>query len=361
MKVSEYLGDRLWQILAHIVSMAALTAFLYGTGTAPGVLALTLIAWTAALAVYLTIRYLRERACLAELEAIMNSLDKKYLLVECAPKPRGLYERRFFDLMRRGAKAMTEAVSQTERSRREYREYIENWVHEIKAPIAAAKLVCRHHGEESSRKVAVLMEQIEEHVERALYRARADGVEKDFIVRETDIADIVRDAVAKHRTLLIHAGVRVEADEAKGMAYTDGKWASFMLGQLLSNAIRYRRESPVICLISRQDEGRFHLTVRDNGMGIPPDDLPRVFERGFTGANGRAFGTPTGMGLYIVAKLAGHLQVGLEAASVPGEYTEIRLTFPAKLILIPIRKAVSSTRILGLWQGAGGKRIRQIR
>jgi signal transduction histidine kinase len=156
-------------------------------------------------------------------------------------------------------------------------------------------------------------------------------VEKDFIVRETELSETVRGAVQKHQTLLIQSGVRVEADCVDGTVYTDGKWVSFMLGQLLSNAIRYQKENPVISFKTEQLGDFVRLTVTDNGVGIPASDLPRIFERGFTGGNGRAKEHATGMGLYICKKLAEFLQIKLEAKSVPGEYTQISLVFPAKI------------------------------
>jgi signal transduction histidine kinase len=225
---------------------------------------------------------------------------------------------------------MIEAVSDAESRRKEYREYIEGWVHEVKAPITAAQLVCGNNKTEQTRKLSALLAQIEEHVERALYYARAGSVEKDFIVREAKLSDIVRDAITKHQTLLIQSGVRVEADGVEGTVYTDGKWVSFMLGQLLSNAIKYRKEDPCIRFTSESRGGYVRLSVTDNGAGIPSVDLPRIFERGFTGSNGRASGRSTGMGLYICKKLADFLQIGLEAESAEGEYTAVTLVFPGK-------------------------------
>jgi signal transduction histidine kinase len=331
MSAAEYLRDRQGQLLLHIISMAALSVFLYFTGTAPGVLVIVAVVWLTGLAACLSFKYYRLNSRIKELEAVMTDLDKKYLFCECVSKPANIYERRLFDLMRRSGKSMIEAVSDSESSRKEYREYIEGWVHEIKAPITAAQLVCGNNKSEQTRKLTVLLSQIEEHVERALYYARAGNVEMDFIVRETRLSEIVRNAVAKHQTLLIQSGVRVEADSVEGTVYTDGKWVSFMLGQLLSNAIRYRKENPVISIKTEHWGDAVRLTVTDNGVGITSVDLPRIFERGFTGSNGREKEKSTGMGLYICKKLADFLQIKLEAQSVPGEHTAISLSFPASL------------------------------
>ncbi|MDR1663451.1 MAG: sensor histidine kinase [Clostridiales bacterium] len=343
LRLGEFIRDKTGAVLLHMASMAALSIFLYLTGTAPGLLALVLTVWAAVLTAVLLTQFFLLSARLKELESVMDSLDKKYLFCECAPKPAGLYERKLFQLMRRSGKSMIEAVSDAENARREYREYIESWVHEIKAPITAAELVCNNRKTEQSRKLTVLLAQIEEHVERALYYARSDGAEKDFIVRETELAEIVRNAVARHQTLLIQSGVSVEAEAVSGAVYTDGKWVSFMIGQMLSNAIRYKkniassrpgteagvptRDCPLIRFETKRRGDILCLTVTDNGIGIPAGDLPRIFDRGFTGSNGRVKGNSTGMGLYICKKLADFLQIELEAHSVQGAFTEISMGF----------------------------------
>jgi signal transduction histidine kinase len=327
----EFLRDRQAQLLQHLVSLSAMTGFLRRTGTASGVLVIVAVVWAMGLALTLAVRYLHVNARLKELSSLMNALDKKYLFTECAPKPRDIYGRRLFELTKRAGKSMIEAVSNAKSSQKEYCEYIESWVHEIKAPITAAGLVCQNNKSELTRRLAGLLAQVEHHVERALYYARAGNVEKDFIVRETPLAEIVRETVAKNQILLIQSGVRVETGNLDAAVYTDGKWVTFMLGQLISNAIRYKRGNPVIHFAAERNGDRICLTVGDNGVGIPAYDLPRVFERGFTGSNGRAVGTSTGMGLYIVKRLADFLQIELAVTSVPGENTAVSLTFPAKL------------------------------
>lgn len=330
MNLAEFIRDRLRQIFLHVVSMAALSAFLYLTGTALGILMLLLAVWTLGAGTIMFIKYHQDNSRLKELESIMNGLDKKYLFAECVPKPVSIYERRMFQLMRRSGKAMIEAVSEAQKERKEYREYIEDWVHELKAPITAAQLICGNNKSGLSQKLLPQLSQIEDHVERALYYARAGSVEKDFVICETLLSDIVKEAVARHQTLLIQNGVSVDISGLDVLIYTDGKWATFMLGQLLSNAIRYRGETPVIRFEAENNGQQVRLRVTDNGIGISAGELSRIFERGFTGSNGRQRGGATGMGLYICRKLADFLQIKLYAESVQNEFTSIFMTFPAK-------------------------------
>ena len=225
---------------------------------------------------------------------------------------------------------MTGAVSDARASQREYREYVEQWVHEIKTPITSARLICRELDGDTRRKLTGELARIEEHVERALFYARAESPERDCVIRQTDLVEIVAQAVGNHRSLLIQSGVRVETEGLERSVYTDEKWAVFILGQLLQNAARYRGEEPVVTVSARSLGKQVQLTVADNGMGIPTHELPRVFGRGFTGSNGRARGGSTGMGLYLCKKLAGFLELGLDISSVEGEGTAVTLTFPTK-------------------------------
>lgn len=332
MKLRDYLYDRLYQILLHLIAMLGFTAFLLITGTAWDTLLLLLLGWVIGLLIVLSAGYIRADARLRELRELMERLDKKYLFAECAPRPRSRYERQLFDLLRRSGKSMIEAVSDAEAGQKDYREYIENWVHEIKAPITSARLMCRNEPGDLSRRLAPSLMQIEEHVERALYYARAGSVERDFAVTEASLDSIAGEAVARHKELLIQKGIRVETEGLEAAVYSDPKWVVFILGQLLSNAARYCGEDPVI-RISAKPLGNFvQLRVWDNGTGIPKHDLPRVFDKGFTGENGRKTGGATGMGLYIVKKLCGHLQIEVTAASEENRYTAVTLTLPAKAV-----------------------------
>ena len=330
MTLWEFLSDRLDRILIQAVCAAGAAFFLRATGTQSGVLAVLLLALLLVFAGVQLADFLRQRARLRELESILEGLDQKYLFAECVPTPRSLYERRLFELTRRAGRAMTGAVSDARAAQREYREYVEGWVHEIKTPITAARLICQKLDGDTRRRLICELDQVQAHVERALFYARAESPERDCVIRQTQLSQLVAQAVGEHRALLIQSGVRVETDGLDRSVYTDGKWAAFILGQLLQNAARYRGPEPVVTISARPLGRQVQLTVADNGLGIPAQELPRVFDRGFTGSNGRARGGSTGIGLYLCKKLAVFLELGLEISSEEGRGTTVTLTFPAK-------------------------------
>ena len=330
MTLREFLSDRLKRIALQVICAGLATLFLFATGTQPGVLVILLIVF---LLVFLTVNifdFFQQRARLLELKSILDGLDRKYLFTECVPQPKGLFERRLFDLVRLAGRDMTGAVSDAQASQREYREYVERWVHEIKAPITAARLICRDLDGDTRRKLTAELGQIEAHVERALFYARAENPEQDCLFRQIELEKIAAHAIENHRSLLIQNDIRVEMENMNCAVYTDEKWAVFILGQLLQNAARYRGPKPVITLSAKPLGRQAQLIVHDNGIGIPAHELPRVFERGFTGSNGRIRGGSTGIGLYLCRKLAVFLELELRMDSQEGAGTTVTLTFPAK-------------------------------
>ena len=335
MTLKAFLSDRFRRVVLQGIFMLTALSFLLATGTAPGVAALLLIAAL----VYFTLTQVYDyRKCqrrLKELNAVMDGLNEKYLFGECAPPPKDAFERALFALFRRSGKSMIETVSDARAAGWEYREYVESWVHEIKTPITAATLICRNMGGENKDKLLRELGQIEAHVERALFYARAESPEKDCLIRQCSLHQIVSDAIKNHQTLLIGQGVRIETEgfesrESEYPVYTDAKWASFIIGQILQNAARYHGEEPVISLTAMTLGKQVRLSIKDNGIGIPAHELPRVFDRGFTGKNGRARGGSTGMGLYLCRRLTAFLQMDLKITSTEGMGTEVSLTFPSK-------------------------------
>ncbi|MCI8672160.1 MAG: HAMP domain-containing histidine kinase [Lachnospiraceae bacterium] len=343
MTILEFLSDRLASLLIQAAFAAVTFLFLLATGTQAGILYLLCVVWFLALLCAQVIDFFRLSSRLQELNQIMENLDQKYLFYECIPKGRNIYERRLTDLFRRAGKSMIGAVSDAQAAQKEYREYVESWVHEIKTPITAAGLICRNAEPDTRRKLSPELAQIEAHVERALFYARAESPEKDFILRQNELSVIVAQAMGQHKALLIQNGVRVETSGLAQTVYTDGKWAAFILGQLLQNAVRYRSmdSTPVIILFAKPLGKQVQLTVSDNGIGIPAHELPRIFDRGFTGSNGRVRGGSTGMGLYLCRKLADCLELQLQISSQPAHFPDcgftagsgsgtcITLTFPA--------------------------------
>lgn len=171
------------------------------------------------------------------------------------------------------------------------------------------------------------LESITRYTEQALYYARSEHTEKDYLVREIDLAEVVHAAVADNKYLLRRHQVAVSVECETCVVCTDDKWVRFILDQLIGNAVKYGGPAPALRFSCRREEGTAVLLLEDNGVGIPPQDLPRIFDKGFTGANGRAVPGSTGLGLYLCKRLCDKLGIGIRVQSRPGEGTGVSLLF----------------------------------
>lgn len=332
MTLGEFFSDRLERLLLQGILIIASAFFLLAVGTWPGVIVLLLIVFLLTFTAVEIWDFTKCRKRLLEMESILEGLDEKYLFAECVPKAGTNYERKLLDFSRRAGRAMIRAVSDAQASSREYREYVESWVHEVKTPITAAQLICQGADFTTRQKLSEELAQIEAHIERALFYARMENPEKDFMIRKASLGEIAASAISRHKPLLIQRGIRIETNNLNKTIYTDTKWVDFMLGQLLQNAARYRSEdkNPVIILSAKDLGKQVQFTLRDNGIGIPSHELPRVFDKGFTGSNGRSRGGSTGMGLYLCHNIAKNLEIDLQITSGENQGTIVTLTFPSQ-------------------------------
>ena len=259
----------------------------------------------------------------------LDALEEKYLFSEVMAEP-GFPEGEFlFSTAQAMGASMAEAVGDARRDMGEYREYIETWIHEVKTPIAAARLSLENHPGPLADSVENSLFQIEGYVEQALFYARSGAVDRDYAVRALPLSQAVSAALRRYARPLIEAGFRVELEALDAVVCSDGKWVEFILGQLISNSLKYRSAAPKLTFSQAVKRDGVVLSLLDNGPGIPPEDLPRVFDKGFTGANGRLLSTrSTGLGLYLCKKLCARLGLGLSLSCPPGGGTLAALTFP---------------------------------
>jgi len=262
--------------------------------------------------------YAKKRSYYKKLFATLESLKEKHYISEIMEAPDFAEGRAFAEVLEAAGKSMNDEIAEERAANREYREYVELWVHEVKTPISAAKLICDNNG---YKNVSDEVDRIEKYVEQALFYARAGSVEKDYIIKKVEVKKLVAGLLKKNAGYLISKGVRVEP-EAEGEVSADSKWLTFILQQLLDNSVKYGAKT---ISFGFDDDA---LTIGDDGLGIPPQDLPRVFDRGFTGENGRGSAQSTGMGLYLCKQLCGKMGLGISAVSEPGNGTKMRISFP---------------------------------
>lgn len=220
------------------------------------------------------------------------------------------------------------------RERREQQDFILSWIHEIKLPIAASRLLIDNSGgktvEELTDKWEDELAKIDHLVDQALYYSRIDSFASDYLIAELPLRRIAKESVRKYAKLFIAGRIRLQLDESGGdpRVRSDGKWLAYIVDQLVVNALKYTAEGGTIAIRFEEDRTERRLLVRDDGIGIKPEDIGRVFDRGFTGSNGRRFAQSTGMGLYLAKQLARKLGHELSIRSEEGVYTEAAVHFP---------------------------------
>lgn len=270
----------------------------------------------------------RKKGFYREMEEKLNTLEEKYLLMEMMRQPEFLEGALFYEAMIQMEKSMNDEIYGQIRKNNEFKQYIETWVHEIKLPIASMRLLLKDYRGGSARTLKEQLARTESYVEQVLYYLRSQVPEKDYVIQEYSLRTVTDHVIGENKDSFIGNHVRIRQETDDVCVLTDEKWLSFMVGQILNNAVKYRQEeAPKIHLWSEEKQGITSLHIRDNGRGIAPEDLPRVFEKSFTGKNGRTGQASTGIGLYLCKKLSQRLGHRLEIVSEEGCYTEVILSF----------------------------------
>ena len=208
-------------------------------------------------------------------------------------------------------------------------EYYTLWAHQIKTPIAAMRLTLQNEDTPLSRRLTAELGRIERYVEMVLAYLRLGAESTDYVLRETDLDPIVKAAVKKFSGEFIDRRLALELRPTGRRVLTDEKWLSFVLEQLISNALKYTPAGK----ISIYPEGENTLCISDTGIGIAPEDLPRIFDQGFTGYNGREDKQASGLGLYLCRRVCRNLGHGISVQSKPGQGTTVLLDLGRKTFL----------------------------
>lgn len=392
MSVQAYLRSVAGGLLIHAGLAALVSAYVRLLGAGWPSLVTLLLIWLVAVAGYHGWRYMGLRSYYRHLHGLLAGLERPYLLGSLAAEPVQPELQPLWEALVTVSRSMADEVARVERLATDHREFVEGWVHEVKAPLAAARLLADGGGEsglagapsvgsaarglvgaravgtegagrvyppgtglsgppETDRAGGVMvdppplgqaaadlrreLERIEALVEQALFFARANTVEQDYFIREVALAEPVKAVLRRYARQFIAHKVAVALEDLDLTVFTDRKWLEFILAQIMLNTVKYRRtegQATVRMWSETRDTGVV-LAIEDNGIGIPAADLHRVFDKGFTGANGRRTTRSTGIGLYLAKKLALALGHEITVESVQNQYTRVCLYFPQGKLL----------------------------
>lgn len=316
-------------ILLNLFSIFLLTLFLLSVNNSKSTVLIVIVSWFSILFTYITINYWSRNRYFRNLEGLLNTLDKRYLIGEVMDKPYRLEDRIYRDILRKSNKSVIEKINEIEDEKKDYKEYIESWIHEIKLPITAMELICDNNKDNVTRRIQLELARVDNFVETVLFYARADEVYKDYIIKEINISEVIYEIIGRNKAYFIQNSMLINVDCNGVTAYSDKKWLAFIINQILINSVKYKKESTgTIKIYTDYIEKGVRLYIEDNGLGIKESEIKRVFQKGFTGSNGRQHGKSTGIGLYLCRKLSVKLGINISVESRIGQYTKVILTFP---------------------------------
>lgn len=329
MKFSDYMKDHQITLLICFAGSFFFAVLLFFLGIGLSEIVLLWICYASIASFAMFGDFWKRQKRIQYLLGTMDSLDQKYLIAEIADRPETEIENIYFRLMKTAMKSMTDEVSEVRRINAEYKDFIEQWIHEIKIPLTGIQLICENNKTEIMRKVITQTELLEQNIDRALYYARLGSVEKDYLINEVSLKKCVFEVLSQNKQFLIHNRVCVHTDCIYDSVFSDSKWLCFIINQIILNSIKYCGDKPPVIEIKSQDMGDYvTLFITDNGIGIKPSEVSRVFDKGFVGSNGRMVKNSTGIGLYLCSQLCLKLGIGIHIESEIGRYTTVLLHFP---------------------------------
>lgn len=331
MKFKGYLKDNIVTFLLIIFVVATIEIFLMIYDVSMWVRIYIPISILCAYIIGMVVSYYKRKNFYNKIFNTLDDLDKKYLISEMTGNPEFLDGKLLKEILEEASKSMTEHVNEFKFLMEDYKEYIELWIHEIKIPIATSKMIIENNKNDVTKSIDEELDKIDDYTEQALFYARSNAVEKDYIIKKTNLEKIVNTVIMKNKNEFIQEKIHLDIHDTNIEVGTDSKWVIFILNQIIHNSIKYKKqdENLQIEIFAKRNKENIILYIKDNGIGIKKGEITRVFEKGFTGSNGRILNKKsTGIGLYLCKKLCDKLGMAIELNSEENVGTEIKLVFP---------------------------------
>lgn len=262
--------------------------------------------------------YKRHKLLMSLKDSILINIDK-------LPKPMDIIEKDYNDLIDIMYKKNGEITYNAEVSRSDLMDYYTLWAHQIKTPIAAMRLILQQEESEENMELSMELFKIEQYVEFVMQYLRLESMSSDLVLKEYNLDDIVRQAVRKYARVFIRKKIKLNFGEISCKVLTDKKWLTFVIEQILSNALKYTIKGSISIYMDKNSDKT--LVIEDTGIGIAKEDLGRIFERGFTGYNGRMYKKSSGLGLYLCKQILTKLSHRINIESEIDKGTKVKISF----------------------------------
>lgn len=320
----EYLKTRWqsWVMAAAMLLMAVIVLFLYDVPLEPvGYIAVLVIICETGFLIWGYCKYRKKQ------QNLLYIKDNGALALEHMEAPENENEALYQDICRLLDEERIKARNQSSALGTELMDFYTMWVHQIKTPIAASRLLLQEE-ELNPGEIQNELFKIEQYVEMVLGYLRTQDLSSDLCLEEVNLDEIIKDQIHKFARIFVGKKLSLDYEGVEETVLTDKKWLGFVVGQIISNALKYTKKGKISIYMSK---ARSHtLVIEDTGIGIRQEDLPRVFEKGFTGYNGREEGHSTGIGLYLSGKIMKKLDHGIRIESEQGKGTRVFLELGRK-------------------------------
>mgnify|MGYP000307277841 FL=1 len=329
MKFNSFLKDRLYSIVTALFSYFIILLVLLAFKSDKSIIiAITIILLVTYILLFLT-DFFRKQKFYTDLLTNIDNLDKAYLVLETLNRPEFYEGELLCQALYEIDKSMNENVRIEKEQLLDNKEYIEMWIHEVKRPLASLVLTLNNQKNILDRKTKNILKRLEDYVDQVLYYVRSENAEKDYFIKEVDLSKVIKNVGIKNMDDLLDNKVEFIVDKTNYKVFTDSKWLEFILNQIINNSIKYKRniDNSYIKIYVKDNLDIIVLIIEDNGIGIKSSDIRQVFDKTFTGTNGREKTTSTGMGLYIAKNLCKKLGHKIEIESKENEYTRVFITF----------------------------------
>lgn len=329
MKITNYLKDKFLPIFIYIINILIITMLLIAFKSNESLI-LVFITFQIILGLtLLLIEYSKKNSFYKTIQSKLINLDKKYLVLEMLDKPKTTEEELIYQIFYDINKSYIEELKDYKLSLTNFKEYIELWIHEVKIPISSLVLMTHNSKETLPKKYTTQIDRLDNYIDQVLYYVRSNTSEEDFFIKEVSLQKIINSVALKNKDDLLENNIEFIVKTSNEKVLTDEKWLEFILNQIINNSIKYKRNIKVPKIEIKVEEAtkKVILTITDNGIGIPKNDLPKVFNKSFTGTNGRTTTKSTGLGLYIAKNLLKKLGHKIEIESEVNKYTKVTITF----------------------------------
>lgn len=323
MSLRDFIKDKLYLIVASIIIIFVYLGFFHFLGISKSLAFMILIGLTFLPLLVLIVEFYRRRKYYNNIYIELETIEDKHLIYDVIEEKSFIDARVMQDVVRLGNHSMNSKVELYKQNQEEYQHYIELWVHEVKTPLSALKLMMSNRNDDQALEE---IEQVNYYIDQALYYARSTSVYKDYLIETVDLDQIVKSTIKQLSNNFIKNDLSLELQLDSQTVYSDSKWLGFIIKQILINSIQYSVKSGKVIIKAYDDKQNVKLEIIDNGIGILDADIARIFEMGFTGASGRKYNQATGMGLYLVSKLSESLNILIKVDN--SELTKVTLTIP---------------------------------